>query len=142
MEPVMAKHGSPSDVELQVLAVLWELGPSSVRDVREALPDQKKRAYTTVLSLLQGLERKKLADHEQQGKTNIYHATVSREQVLEPMMKRMLRQVFGGRASQAMQFLLTDEQISGSELDEMQDLIDQFQKKKTKKKTKKKGGRQ
>lgn len=124
----MAKHGSPSEVELQVLAVLWDRGPSSVREVREALPDKKKRAYTTVLSLLQGLERKKLADHERQGKTHIYDACVSREQVLEPMMKRMLRQVFGGRASQAMQFLLSDEKISGSELKEMQQVIEQFRK--------------
>jgi BlaI family transcriptional regulator, penicillinase repressor len=126
----MSKHGSPSDVELQVLAVLWDRGPSSVREVRETLPDGKKRAYTTVLSLLQGLERKNLAGHESQGKTHIYHANVSREQVLEPLMKRMLRQVFGGRASQAVQYLLADDQVSDIELKQMRQVIDRYRKQK------------
>jgi BlaI family penicillinase repressor len=126
----MSKRGSPSDVELQVLAVLWERGPSTVREVNKALPDRKKRAYTTVLSLLQGLEHKDLAGHETRGKTHIYHASVSRDQVLQPLMKRMLRHVFGGRASQAMQYLLADEKVSDSELKQMRQVIARYQQQK------------
>lgn len=126
----MAKRGSPSDVELQVLTVLWDRGPSTVRDVSEALPDRKKRVYTTVLSLLQGLERKNLASHTAQGKTHLFHAKVSRDQVLQPLMKRILHHVFGGKASQAMQYLLDDEQLTGGELDQMRKMIADHQPKK------------
>ncbi|MCA9092782.1 MAG: BlaI/MecI/CopY family transcriptional regulator, partial [Planctomycetaceae bacterium] len=48
----------PSDLELQILHVLWQAGPSTVRDVLEKLPDQKKRAYTSVLSVMQVMQKK------------------------------------------------------------------------------------
>ena len=52
----------PSDLELQVLAVLWRRGPSTAREVMEALPDGKHRAYTTVLSVMQVMEKKELQE--------------------------------------------------------------------------------
>ena len=60
-------HIRPSGVELQVLAVLWDKGPSSVRAVLEAMPDGKDRAYTTVLSVMQVLEKKGLVGHTAAG---------------------------------------------------------------------------
>ena len=72
----------PSDLELQVLIVLWERGPLPVATIREAIPDGKSRAYTTVLSVLQGLERKRLVDHTTKGQANIYHPLVERQQVM------------------------------------------------------------
>ena len=86
----------PSELELQVLAVLWERGPSSVRAVQEALPDGKDRAYTTVLSVMQVMEKKGLIGHSQQGQANVYHTLVKRGQVLRPMMRELIRNVFGG----------------------------------------------
>ena len=56
----MARVTHPSNLELQALSVLWHDGPSTVSAVLETLPDGKDRAYTTVLSVLQSLERKKL----------------------------------------------------------------------------------
>ena len=83
-------HVRPSELELQVLSVLWERGPSSVRSVLEAMPDGKGRAYTTILSVMQVLEKKGLVGHTQQGQANVYHPLKRRGQVLRPMMKEWL----------------------------------------------------
>lgn len=114
---------SPSEVELQVLSVLWERGPSSVHEVREAMPDGKSRAYTTVLTVMQNLEKKKLVDHTQQGQANIYRPLVKREQVLRPLMKGMLSKLFGGSTAQALQFLLEESRVDDDELEEIRKVL-------------------
>ena len=109
-------HVRPSELELQVLAVLWDKGPSSVRAVLEAMPDGKDRAYTTILSVMQGLEKKGLVGHTQQGQANVYHALKPRGQVLRPMMKDLLRNVFGGSPARAVQCLLDGAALGDDEL--------------------------
>ena len=115
----------PSDLELQVLTVLWERGPSSVRAVMEALPDGKERAYTTVLSVMQVMEKKGLLGHTVQGQANIYHPLVKRQQVLRPLMKELLRNVFGGSPALALQSLLDGGRVSDEELAEIRQVIQQ-----------------
>ena len=66
----------PSELESQVLAVLWERGPSVVRDVQEALPDGKQRAYTTVLTTLQVMEKKGFVAHTREGLAHVYRPLV------------------------------------------------------------------
>src|SRR5689334_54774 len=87
------RRARPSELELQVLAVLWDRGPSSVRAVLEAMPDGKERAYTTILSVMQMLEKKGLVGHTQQGQANVYRPLARRDQVLRPLMKDLLRNV-------------------------------------------------
>ena len=53
------KNPQPSNLEMQILSVLWEHGPSTVRDILGKIPDGKKRAYTTVLTMMQIMEKKK-----------------------------------------------------------------------------------
>jgi predicted transcriptional regulator len=122
----MPRHIQPSDLELQVLSVLWDQGPCRVHDVRDALPDQKHRAYTTVLAVLQSLERKKLVGHTRDGNANVYAAKVKRDSVLEPLMKRMLRHVFAGRASDAVAALIASDRIDDAELAQIQQLINDY----------------
>ena len=117
------KQPRPSDLELQVLTVLWERGPSSVRAVLEAMPDGKERAYTTVLSVMQVMEKKGLLGHTAQGQAHIYHPLIKRQQVLRPMMKELLRNVFGGSPARALQSLLDSGRISDEELSEIRDVI-------------------
>ena len=77
-------HVRPSDLELQVLTLLWQRGPSSVHDLRQVLPDGKERAYTTVLTVMQNMEKKNLVGHTQQGQANIYHALAERRRGRRP----------------------------------------------------------
>ena len=100
------KRPRPSDLELQIPSVLWERGPLPVRDIRQALPDGKDRAYTTVLTLVQILEKKGLVGHTVQGQAHVYHPLVTQRQVLRPVMRELLRNVFRGRPAEVVQCLL------------------------------------
>lgn len=114
----------PSDLELQVLSVLWEKGPLTVRQVLEALPDGKKRVYTTVLTIMQIMEKKGLLDHDRAGLAHVYRPKVTRQQIYRPLMRNLVKNFFGGRASTAMQYLLGEVPIDPAELAEIRRLID------------------
>jgi BlaI family transcriptional regulator, penicillinase repressor len=119
----MAKRLRPSELELQILAILWDRGPSTVRAIRDALPDGKTRAYTTVLTLVQIMEKKGLVGHESQGQTHVYHPLVQRRQVLRPMMRDLLRNVFLGNPAQAVQCLLDGASLDEEELSQIRKLV-------------------
>lgn len=113
----------PSELELQVLGVLWDRGPSSVRAVLEAMPDGKDRAYTTILSVMQVLEKKGLVGHTQRGPAHIYHPKARRDEVLGPMMRVLLRHAFGGSAARALQCLLDGTELGAADLEEIRRVI-------------------
>ena len=120
------KPAQPSDLELQALGVLWQRGPSTVREVLEAMPDRKKRAYTTILSVMQVMERKGLVAHASRGRTHVYKAKVTKRQVLPPMLKSFVANVFGGSTVAAVQQFLQQTDVSDEELDEIRRLLDQY----------------
>jgi BlaI family transcriptional regulator, penicillinase repressor len=113
----------PSELELHILSVLWERGPLPVREIRDALPDGKSRAYTTVLTLVQIMEKKGLVGHTSQGKAHVYRPLVKRQQVLRPMMRDLLRNVFGGRPADAVQCLLDGSRLDEDELAQIRQTI-------------------
>lgn len=117
----------PSDLELQVLGVLWERGPSTVREVLSALPDGKDRAYTTVLSVMQVMERKKLLSHTRDGLTHVYRPRVQRRNILRPLVGDLVKNVFGGKPSSVLQLLLDGSKVDEEELEEIKALIDEHQ---------------
>jgi predicted transcriptional regulator len=131
------KKTQPSNLELQVLSVLWSRGPASARDVLDAMPDGKKRAYTTVLSVMQVMEKKGLLTHTADGNVHVYRPTVSRRRTLGPLLRGLVRNVFGGRASAVMQHLLNETDVAGSEVEEIRRLLEEHQ---TAKKPARKGG--
>jgi BlaI family transcriptional regulator, penicillinase repressor len=114
----------PSDMEMQVLSVLWDQGPLTVREVQERLPDEKDRAYTTVLSIMQVMEKKGLLTHSVEGRANVYKPAVTRKQVMRPFMRSLLRNVFGGSPARAMQQLLDEGSVDAEELAAIRKLID------------------
>ncbi len=115
----------PSDLEMQVLGVLWARGPSTAREVLEAMPDRKKRAYTTILSAMQVMEKKGLLAHTSRGVTHVYRPAVAKRKVLRPFVRKVVNEVFGGRPTAVMQALLADGKVSDAELAEMHRLLDQ-----------------
>jgi len=117
------KGTRPSELELQVLAVLWERGPSAVKDVRESLPDGKDRAYTTVLSVLQVMEKKGLVGHTREGQAHHYHALAKRGTILRPFMRELVRNVFGGSPARAFQSLLDGSSIDEQEFAQIKKMI-------------------
>lgn len=115
----------PSDLELQVLGVLWEHGPLSVRDLAPLLPDGKVRAYTTVLTVMQGMERKKLVAHSREGLTHIYHPVVQQEEVVRPVLRTLLDHLFSGNPARAVQALVDATDLSAADLKEIRKVINQ-----------------
>lgn len=123
MSEIPADRQKPSELEMQVLSVLWESGPATVREILERLPDGKQRAYTTVLTVMQGMSRKGLVTHTQEGSTYIYAPAVDRSQVVQPLMQTLLQNVFGGNPLQVVQTLLDSTDVSADDLKEIRKLI-------------------
>lgn len=121
------KINRPSDLELQVLSVLWHRGASTAREVMEALPDGKRRAYTTVLSVMQVMEKKSLLTHVARGAAHVYKPAATRRQVLGPYLRSLVRNVFGGRPSEAMMQLLQETKASPGEITEMRRLLEKME---------------
>jgi predicted transcriptional regulator len=95
----------------------------TARQVLEALPDGKQRAYTTVLSVMQVMEKKGLLTRKVDDVTHIWRPAVTRRQVTGPLLKGLVRNVFGGRPSQALQQLLRDPSVDEEELAEIRRMI-------------------
>jgi BlaI family penicillinase repressor len=124
------RRAKPSGLEMQVLSVLWERGPSTTREVLAAMPDGKKRAYTSILSVLQVMEKKGLLTHTNKGVAHVYQPAVNRRKVLQPFLRRVLTEVFGGRPAALMQALLDETAVSDADLAEMRRLLAEARKEK------------
>jgi BlaI family transcriptional regulator, penicillinase repressor len=113
----------PTPREMAILKLLWDNGPSSVKDVHRGLLNDerigKELAYNTVQTLLRIMEDKGLVDHLLDGRTFIYAARYSREESARSFLQR----VFDGVASQFVLSLLEAEEISSEELDRIHAMI-------------------
>ena len=103
----MTEPSHPSNLELQALSVLWHDGPSTVASINEMLPDKKDRAYTTVLSVMQNLERKNLVTSVRVGKAHVYEASYSQDVIVDRATRHFLTNTFGGRLAEALLAILS-----------------------------------
>jgi predicted transcriptional regulator len=103
----MARPTHPSNLELQALSVLWHEGPSTVAAVHETLPDRKDRAYTTVLSVMQSLDRKSLVKRALVGRAHVYTAAYSQEVIVQRATHDFVTNAFGGRLGEALLAILS-----------------------------------
>jgi predicted transcriptional regulator len=112
---------TPTTRELEILKVLWERGPSSVRDVHQRMLGRAAEdpAYNTVQTLLRVMEVKKLVSHHVEGRTFIYTPRFSRNE----SAARFVDRVFDGAPSQLVLSLLEEERISPDELEQLYALI-------------------
>lgn len=120
----MKDRKKPTPLESKILSVLWKHPSATVREVNSALDDRKQRAYTTVLTSLQVMERKGLVSRERVGQTDHWTAAVEEAAVARPMLKELVKRMLGDRRGLALQYLLEDEAVSEEELDELQSMID------------------
>lgn len=108
--------------ELDVMSVLWRLGPSTVAEVRAALDDPL--AYTTVLTVLRTLEEKGFVGHEEEGKAYRYHAEVAREDAGASAIRRLVSTVFLGRPELLLTQLVEERDLSDAQLERLRALLD------------------
>ncbi|MEN8225884.1 MAG: BlaI/MecI/CopY family transcriptional regulator [Bacteroidota bacterium] len=117
------KRIKPTEAELDILALLWELGPSSVRTINEELSKTRKVGYTTTLKQLQIMHDKNLVSRISDGRTHIYTAERDREETQKQLLDRVLDAAFGGSASKLVMQVLGNHKSSKKELEEIKALI-------------------
>ena len=121
------KTDKPSELEMQILGVLWRGGPAPVREVLAAMPDGKKRAYTTVLSTMQVMEKKGLLTRTREGMTDHWRPAISKSRVLGPFLRNLVANVFGGQPTQVMQHLLQETDVDEADVAVLRRLLDAYQ---------------
>lgn len=112
-----------TDRELDVMGVLWERGPSTVAEVREALSDEL--AYTTVLTILRTLEEKGHVGHEREGKAHRYHPLVERARAGRSAVRRIVRKVFAGSPEPLLTQLVSEHDLTEGELRRLRALLEE-----------------
>ena len=117
----------PTASELEILRVLWARGPSTVREVYEALREQKSLGYTTVLKLLQIMTGKGTVRRNEEQRAHVYEACQPAEETKRQLVGDVLHRVFEGSASELMIHALEGRRTSKKELDELRRLLDEYE---------------
>ena len=113
----------PTDAELALLRVLWSRGPSTVRQVYDAVADSRARVYTTVLKLLQIMTDKGLTTRESLGLQHVYTARRTEQDTQRQLVKDLLDRAFAGSTSQLVMQALATTTASPAELREIRRLL-------------------
>jgi predicted transcriptional regulator len=126
------KEERPTDGELEVLKVLWDRGPSTVREVLDVLTVVRPRAYTSVMSLLNVMTDKGLVSRSPKGRAFVYRAKSNRSQTLRRLVGGLLGRAFEGSTAQLVAHLLDQTKPSDEELAEIRRAIKDYQEQRAK----------
>ena len=116
----------PTDAELEILRVLWEHGPATVRQVYEAISRTRETGYTTVLKLLQIMTDKKLVLRDESERSHVYRARYEQEQTQRQLVDDLLTRAFGGSTEKLVLQALSTRRASQAELAEIRRLLDRL----------------
>jgi len=124
------KTTGPTDRELAILGALWERGPSTVREVHEALhqDDEDETGYTTTLKLMQIMvEKGSLVREEEDGRRHIYRPAVSEERTQKQLVQNLLDRVFAGSAEKLVMRALSARKVAPHELKRIRKMIEEME---------------
>jgi predicted transcriptional regulator len=124
-----SKPPKPTEAELAILRVLWERGPSTVREVWEELSPKQRTGYTTVLKLMQIMSEKGLVDRDETERSHVYRAARSEEETQRQVVGHLLERVFGGSAHKLVMQALSAKKATRAELAEVRKLLDEMESK-------------
>ena len=117
----------PTSTELEILRVLWEHGPSTVREVHDVLARSKPIGYTTVLKLLQIMTSKGTVRRNEQERAHVYEACQPAENTKRQLVGDLLQRAFAGSASQLMLHALDNKKTSPHEIEEIRRMLDEYE---------------
>jgi len=117
----------PTDAELAILRVLWERGPSTVRQIQETLNRTRATGYTTALKLLQIMTEKGLVRRDESQRTHVYQADRSQGQTQRQLVGDLLDRAFGGSAEKLVMQALAAGKASPEELAQIRELLDRLE---------------
>lgn len=126
------KYPQPTPAELEALHVLWEKGPSTVREVMDALEDARPRAYTSVMSLLSVMAEKGICDRDLRGRAFVYKPKFDRGQTQGDLLSDMVKRAFGGSPSTLVSQLLEQTRPNSAEIEQIKKAVSEYDKKRKK----------
>ena len=120
---------TPTSSELEILRVLWERGPSTVKEVHESLSATKPVGYTTILKLLQIMTVKGSVKRNEHDRAHVYEACHPAERTKRQLAGEMLDRVFGGSASELVLHAISGQKASHEEIEEIRRMLDEYERK-------------
>ncbi len=123
------KKNSPTESELEILQILWETGPNSVRFVNEKLNDKREVGYTTTLKIMQIMTAKGLVTRDTESRTHIYHPAVKEQETQNSLLDSFIAKTYRGSAMRLVMQALGQEDATAEELAELRQLIDKMENK-------------
>ena len=125
--PTKPPKPQPTDAELLILKVLWDLGPSTVRQVHETLQQTQasKTGYTTVLKLMQIMAQKGIVDRDESNRSHVYSAVRSRETTQQSIVGTLIDKTFSGSTAQLVLSALSAKPASEEELAQIRAMLNQ-----------------
>lgn len=124
----MSKEPSrPTPSELEILAVLWNAGAATVREVQQALEARRPTGYTTVLKLLQIMTDKGIVKRDESRRAHRYSPRLPRERTEQQIVGDLVDRAFGGSASRLVMQALSSRPATPEELDRIRQLIDEIE---------------
>jgi len=119
----------PTSSELEILHVLWERGPSTVREVHQTLNEKRPIGYTSVLKLMQIMTTKGTVRRNEEQRAHVYEAVQPAEKTKRELALDVLQRVFDGSASELMMHALSGRKATKEEIDEMRRLLNEHERK-------------
>lgn len=125
----MAKRNRrrPTDGELEILRVLWELGPSTVRAVHRVLEERRGTGYTTVLKLLQIMNEKGLVERDVTVRPQVYRSTRTARQTQQSLVGDLLDRLFDGTPGELVLRALSSRKTTSEERERIRELLDELE---------------
>jgi predicted transcriptional regulator len=117
----------PTEVELQMLRILWDLGPSPVRDIHERLNAEKGTNYSTTVKMLSVMLEKGLVKRDESVSPHVYRPAMSRETAGKRLVRGLVEKVYDGAAMSLVLHALKSAKASPEELQEVRRLLDEME---------------
>lgn len=121
--------GRPTDQEIEILKVLWDRGPSSVRDVWKVIAEGRDIGYTSVLKIMQIMRDKELVVCDTKQRPQLFRPRQSQQSTLRQLAGDLLTRVFGGSAQSLLLHALDPKRCSPQQLSEIREMLDQIERK-------------
>jgi predicted transcriptional regulator len=121
----------PTESELEILSLLWELKEASVRQIHERLAITKETGYTTTLKTMQIMHAKGMVIRDEQNRSHIYRPLTNQKETQNSLVKNLVNTAFGGSAQHLVMQALGQENHSKADLDEIRAFLDQLEQKKS-----------
>jgi predicted transcriptional regulator len=121
----------PTESELEILSLLWELKEASVRQIHERLAVTKETGYTTTLKIMQIMHAKGMVIRDEQNRSHIYRPLTNQKDTQNSLVKNLVNTAFGGSAQNLVMQALGQENHTKADLDEIRAFLDQLEQKKS-----------